>query len=421
MKKPIVAIDGPAGSGKSTVAKIVAKELGFVYIDSGAMYRTLALKALKLGLPLDDENKMTAMASGTAIELKFDNGLHRVFSDGADVSREIRTEEVSAKTKIVAAHGGVRKIIRTKQQEIGALGGVVMEGRDIGTQVFPQAEYKFYLDASVEERASRRFKEQMAKGEKVDLENIKAQIIDRDEKDRTRHESPLKAADDAEVVDTTKLSIDDVARLIVSRVAKDERALSVSSSWMFYAGRFMFWLFFKTLWRLKIEGQENIPKTGGVLIAPNHMDYIDPPLTGSSMARPLHFMAKSELFDVPVLGFLIKRTNAFPVKRGRQDVGAFRNALRLLEAGEPLLVFPEGTRSKDGNFGKARPGLGMMACMAQVPAIPVRIINSNGLWSFKRLEVIFGKPIFPPKEYTRQSYNQFSETVLEEIKKLKKL
>jgi 1-acyl-sn-glycerol-3-phosphate acyltransferase len=139
---------------------------------------------------------------------------------------------------------------------------------------------------------------------------------------------------------------------------------------------------------------------------------------GASLRRPLHFMAKKELFDTPVLGFLIKRTNAFPVKRGQQDVGAFRKAFGLLESGEPLLVFPEGTRSKDGNFGKARAGLGMIACTAQVPAVPVRIINSDKLKYFKKLTVIFGKPVYPPKEYTKESYLEFSGNVLEEIKRL---
>jgi len=191
-----------------------------------------------------------------------------------------------------------------------------------------------------------------------------------------------------------------------------------SSSWVFYTGRFLFGVLYSILWRRTVAGHENIPASGGVIIAPNHMSYADPPLVGSSMRRPLHFMAKQELFDMPVLGFLIRRTNAFPVRRGQQDVGAFRSAVKLLEAGEALLIFPEGGRSKDGNFRPARAGIGMIACMAQVPVVPVRIINSDRLSKLSRLKVVFGKPLFPPKESSRETYEQFSRQILEEVKKL---
>ena len=419
MKKPIVAIDGPAGSGKSTVAKTAAKRLGFLYINSGAMYRALALKAIKTGVSLDDKEAIVRMASGTSIELRQDADKYLVILDGKDVSGEIRTEEVSAKTKIVAAIGGVRSIIRSRQQAIGAAGGVVMEGRDIGTQVFPGAEYKFYLDASIDERARRRYEEQKNKGETAGLDDIKREIIERDEKDRTRHESPLTVAEDAEVIDTTRMAIEEVARLITEKVKEEENArVPVKTGPLFYIGRFLFFAMFKVFWRLKVEGRENIPASGGVLIAPNHVSNIDPPLTGSAMRRPLHFMAKQELFEVPVLGFLIKRTNAFPIKRGKQDIVAFRIVFKLLESGEPLLVFPEGTRSKDGGFGKAKPGLGMIACISQAPVVPVRLVNSGNLASFKRLKVVFGKPMMPPKEYSKEDYIRFSEQVLEGIKKL---
>jgi 1-acyl-sn-glycerol-3-phosphate acyltransferase len=192
----------------------------------------------------------------------------------------------------------------------------------------------------------------------------------------------------------------------------------IVNGWLFFVGRFLFKVLFGTLWRRKIVGAENIPATGGVIIAPNHMSAADPPLVGSAMRRPLHFMAKKELFDVPVLGVLIRRTNAFPVARGKQDIGAFKTILSLLKSGHPALVFPEGTRSKDGNIGRARAGVGMIACMSQMPVVPVRIVNSNKLGSFKQIKVIFGKPLFPPKEYTKESYLQFSEQVVEEIKKL---
>lgn len=192
----------------------------------------------------------------------------------------------------------------------------------------------------------------------------------------------------------------------------------VKSSWLYYLGRGMFRLLFKIVWRWKIYGLENLPKEGKIIVAPNHVSYFDPPMTGSAMERPLYFMAKEELFKMPILGFVIRRTHAFPVKRGKSDIGAFRMAQKLLNEDKAVLVFPEGTRSKDGNFGRARPGLGMLSCLTQSPVIPVRIINSNNMRKLLPLKIIFGKPVYPLKEYTKESYQELSETVLEEIKKL---
>lgn len=191
------------------------------------------------------------------------------------------------------------------------------------------------------------------------------------------------------------------------------------SSWLFYFGRFLFWLQFTVIGRCRPEGAENIPAEGGVLIAPNHISAFDPPLTGAMMKRPLNFMAKQELFDTPVLGFLIKRTNAFPVKRGKQDMSAMRNAFSLLENGNALLMFPEGTRSKDGKLSKARAGVGMVACHAQVPVIPVKIENANNFFKLKKIRIKYGKPMFAPKEYTKNDYTEFSQKVLDEIANMK--
>lgn len=192
----------------------------------------------------------------------------------------------------------------------------------------------------------------------------------------------------------------------------------IKNSWVFYLGRWMFAVTYRLIWRRSVVGHENIPLSGGVIIAPNHVSLADPPLVGSAMRRPLFFMAKKELFDVPVLGFLIKRTNAFPVRRGHNDFSAIRTAEKLLKEGNCLLMFPEGTRSKDGGFGIPRSGCGMVACHSQKPVIPVRIVNSFFLRSFKKLSVIFGRPIYPPKKYTKETYQIFSDQIMEEIKKL---
>jgi 1-acyl-sn-glycerol-3-phosphate acyltransferase len=190
------------------------------------------------------------------------------------------------------------------------------------------------------------------------------------------------------------------------------------STFLFLIGRQMFRIMFKLFYRYHIEGVENIPKTGGAIIAPNHMSFFDPPITGAAMKRPLYFMAKKELFDVPIFGWTIRQTNAFPVKRGVQDMSAMRHAFSLLEEEHLLLIFPEGARSKDGNLGKARAGAGMVACNAQVPLIPVKIKNTNMMSKFKQIRIKYGKPIYPPKDFSKDDYIGLSQKALDEISKM---
>lgn len=191
-----------------------------------------------------------------------------------------------------------------------------------------------------------------------------------------------------------------------------------NTGFLYYLGKFLFKWMFILIYRCKSSGQENLPQNTGFIIAPNHMSFFDPPLAGCFMKPDLFFMAKQELFDIPILGFLIKRTNAFPVKRGMQDMSAFRNAFDLLNNNKALLMFPEGTRSKTGVMGKARAGVGMVACNCQVPIVPVKLVNTNNMKKFKKIEIKYGKPIYPPKEHTKEDYLKLSQQVLDEIKKL---
>ncbi|GHT09873.1 hypothetical protein AGMMS49532_08870 [Endomicrobiia bacterium] len=184
---------------------------------------------------------------------------------------------------------------------------------------------------------------------------------------------------------------------------------------LFLAGKQMFRIMFSLFYRWHIEGAENIPQSGGAVIAPNHIGFFDSTLTGSAIKRPVHFMAKKELFDIPGFGWIIKQTNAFPVKRGMQDISAVRNAFSLLKSGCLLLVFPEGTRSKDGRIGKARAGAGMIACNTQVPLIPAKIENTNMMLKFKQIKIKFGKPVYPPKDFVKNDYINLSKRVLDII------
>lgn len=217
MKKCIVAMDGPAGAGKSTIAKLVAKKLDFIYIDTGAMYRAIALQALTLGI-IDDQVAIEEMSSKIKITFQVDNDSNLVFIDGKNVTEEIRTPEVSNKASYVSGFAGVRNAMLVQQRELGNTGNVIMDGRDVGTCIFPNADVKVFLTASSIERARRRYIELVAKGQTIDLAELQKEIDSRDKADSERAIAPLKKADDAVEIDSTKLSIQQTVDMIVDLV-----------------------------------------------------------------------------------------------------------------------------------------------------------------------------------------------------------
>jgi len=216
-KKLIIAIDGPVGSGKSTLARRVAEMLEYVYVDTGAMYRALALKALRRNFsPNDaDAQELVDLAQQTRIDLRAEGAGQRVFLDGEDVTMEIRTPEVSQAASKIAVNPGVRHVLVAEQRRAGQQGGVVMEGRDIGSVVFPDAQLKIFLTASPEVRAERRWREHEQKGDAIDLQTTLEEIRERDRRDLERSTSPLVRARDAVVVDSTAMEPEEVARLVV--------------------------------------------------------------------------------------------------------------------------------------------------------------------------------------------------------------
>lgn len=212
-----IAIDGPAGAGKSTIAKLVASELGFIYIDTGAMYRAITLKALRLKIDLHNEEAFSFIYE---TNFSFKDGT--LFMDGEDVSKAIREDDVSNNVSLVASYISVRKELVKIQQELADDKNVVMDGRDIGYHVLPDAEYKYYLTASIEKRAERRFHDNLSRGIKSDMDTIKEEIRRRDHFDSNREYTPLKKADDAKVIDTSHLAIDEVVGLIIQNVREEE-------------------------------------------------------------------------------------------------------------------------------------------------------------------------------------------------------
>ncbi len=219
MSKITIAIDGPAGSGKSTIAKMVAERLDFTYLDTGAMYRAITYLALQKGI-VDDENAVNELVDGLEVTLNFEDGLTHVFVDGDEVTEHIRTPEVNSKVSEIAAMPFVRKELVRMQQAMGKVGNVVAEGRDITTVVFPDADLKIYLDATVDVRAERRYKEYLEKGVAITLDEVKENIRKRDRIDSGREASPLRVAENAIRVDTSNLTVDEEFEILIENIKK---------------------------------------------------------------------------------------------------------------------------------------------------------------------------------------------------------
>lgn len=220
MKKIVIAIDGLAAAGKSTTARLVAEQLGYLHVDTGAMYRAMTLKVLLRGVKIQNAEEVERLAAQTEIRLEREAGNLKILLDGKDVTEQIRRREVDKAVSVVSSYKKVRQAMVREQRRMGKEGGILLEGRDIGTVVFPNAELKIYMVANVEKRARRRQKELQAKGVKTHLDSLVQEIRERDEKDSSRSLSPLRKADDAIVLDTTTMTIDQQVNFIV-RKAKE--------------------------------------------------------------------------------------------------------------------------------------------------------------------------------------------------------
>jgi len=214
-KNLVITIDGPAGAGKSTVSKILAKKLNYIYLDTGALYRAMAYKALKLKISSDDVSALADLCSNTTVILKNNGGQMKVYIDGENVEDKIRTEEVGLAASKISSFAVVREKLLNLQREAGIQGGIVAEGRDMGSVVFPHADYKFYLDAKLEERIKRRHKELSVKDVSVKYKSIQEDMLTRDKQDKQRELAPLKAPDGAIIIDSDNLSVEKVVDKII--------------------------------------------------------------------------------------------------------------------------------------------------------------------------------------------------------------
>ncbi|MBI4431798.1 MAG: (d)CMP kinase [Candidatus Omnitrophica bacterium] len=366
----IIAVDGPAGSGKSTVCREVAKRLGLRYADTGAMYRTLALASIREKISPSDTNQLIELARRIPLEIHtLTSGRFEIFLAGEKVTETIREPAVNQIVSLIARIPEVRTEMVKRQRALAKSGYLIMEGRDISTVVLPDAEFKFYLDADPSVRAERRWKEDQAKGTVSPLSRVQEDQAKRDEMDRTRDVSPLRVASNAICIDTTGKRVGEVVHIILGKMNVKREKFNA-----FYAvTRRFLWLLAKAGFGLEIQGAENIPQHGGFIIAANHRSFLDPVVAAIASPRQLTFLARHTLFRNVLFGILIRGLNARPIKRASADRNALRLAAGLIMAGNGILLFPEGTRSADGGFLTPKGGLGYLAVKLGCPVVPMCI------------------------------------------------
>ena len=402
----IIAIDGPSGTGKSTVAKGVATRLGFVYFDTGAMYRSFAWKVLQAGVSPLDEKSLQKLVSHFRFEIKTDpTGEKHYLVDEVDVSSKIRSQEITALSSQISVYSFVRQSMVEIQRRYGHNANVVFEGRDMGTVVFPDAELKFFLTARSEVRATRRYHELLLKfpdlGPSLSVEQIQREIEERDYKDSTRTISPLRQAEDAIRIDTSDISAHQVIDRIVGfyylTMQKKTKSRIGGAYWFV---DHLVRVLLKVFYRIRVYGKSHV-RPGAAVIAANHVSFFDPPVISVSCPEEVHFLARDRLFEIPIFGRVIRKLNSHPVSRDSSDAKTFRMIIQLLQEGKKIILFPEGSRSLNGELQNFERGLAFLVFKAKCAVIPVYIDGVYQIWKrgarfprpFGRIRCVFGSPI----------------------------
>ena len=422
----MVALDGPASSGKSSVGAAAAAELGYRFCDTGLLYRAVTWLALRRGMGEDDPAGLVRLVGEVELLPDEVGRLAHVAIDGEDATAEVRGPEVDGAVSAISRVPELRAALLERQRRLVDGGRIIMAGRDIGTVVLPDADLKLFLDASAEERARRRAEERGLDPGGPEAADILAELRRRDKLDSTRPVAPLRAAPDAVHLRTDGNAFPTTVGLVVDAIAERESdvAADVAAAQqpaatqqpaaaptegrpragvrhrrrpieptpiaahlnpVIVIGSFVMRVLARFFTRVNIEGDlAAIPPTGGVLIAANHASNADPVLIGAflnqRLGRPLNWLGKREVFEWPVLSWLARHGGVHPVDRGAADVEAFRSAMRILEAGHVLAVFPEGTRSPDGRLQVAKDGVAVLALRSGALVVPIGVGGSDKLW-----------------------------------------
>lgn len=422
-----VTIDGPSASGKSTIAQRVAERLDFLHVDSGAIYRSFAYFCQSNQIDPEDEKALKDVLAKAeyTVEVTKAGVIHKV--NGKDVTQFIRSPQISQYASKIATNQDVRDKATLAQRKLAEKHHVVVEGRDAGTVVFTKADVKIYLTASRKERAERRLKELASKKNldesTLSLSEVMKELEERDERDSRREISPLKCAVDAIGVDTTGKSIRQVVNEIVQIINKN-KIRPYSKFWARILGkeraRTTLWYkvacvvtysYFRIFHRIKIYQLEPFPKEAAI-IAPNHVSYLDPPAIGMACPHEVYALAAKHLFKIPILGWLISRLNTMPVSGGAGDIESIKTVVSLLKRGKQVIIFPEGSRSLDGEIAHLRKGVGLLASMGNAAVVPTIILGAYKAFKrgdffpkpFVKMAVVFGKSI-----HWRDYENRFAD------------
>ncbi len=428
----VVALDGPASSGKSSVGAAAAAELGYRFCDTGLLYRAVTWLALQREIGETDPGGLVGLVGEVALLPDDDGRLARVSVDGSDVTAAVRGPDVDAAVSAISRTPALRTALLERQRRLVDGGRIIMAGRDVGTVVLPDADLKLFLDAGAEERARRRAEERGLDPDGPEAAEILDQLRRRDELDSSRPVAPLQAAPDAVHIRTDGNAFATTVRRVVDAIRERERArpaaqpadgaqtpadraqtpadraqtpaegtpprrrpiaptpIATRMNAVITIGAFVMRVVARLFTQVHIEGDLSaVPRSGAVLIAANHASNADPVLIGAFLAprlgRPTNWLGKREVFEWPLVSWLARHGGVHPVERGTADIEAFRSAMRVLEAGHVLAVFPEGTRSADGRLQAAKDGVTVLAQRSGAVIVPIGVGDSDRLWPKGRL------------------------------------
>ncbi len=428
----VVAIDGPAGSGKGSITSILAKKMKLNSIDTGAMYRCVTLAIIRNNIDLSDMEKIKEVLDNIDIKLIKENDNQIVKLNGEDVSKEIRDNPVNNLVPMVSSIKEVRTKMVELQRKMAESQDVIMEGRDITTVVFPNADLKIYLDADVEERAKRRYNQNKSKNIECTYEQVLEEMKKRDEIDKNKEIGALKIADDAIVIDTTNLTQKQVVKKIKKLIKREKQVKKLEPK--IYSERpdntrkrvvkaivkVVLRGMYKIFYRVEIIGEENkekAGKNGGFIICPNHVNYIDAVAIVVFSKEKVRFIAKHDLGRIGPLRWLERLFDVIPIKRNTQDLEAMKRCLKALKNNEVLAIFPEGTRNGMEKNEKAKNGAAFMAIKTGKPVVPVGISGTFKL--FSKVYINYGEPIdmskYKIKGKEKESQEQATKEIMDNI------
>ena len=424
----VVAIDGPAGSGKGTITKLIAQKLNLECIDTGAMYRCVTLEMINKNIKLEELDKIQELLKN--IDIKLDEENQKVLLNGKDVTKEIRSIEVTKLVSQVSAIKEVRLELVELQRKIAKDKNIIMEGRDITTVVFPKADVKIYLDADVEERAKRRFKQNQEKNIESTYEQVLEDMKKRDKNDKNKEFGALKVAEDAIVLDSTNMTIKQITNTIIKIIKNKQKEQKLEKKVyeetkdtpfkrfkLFLTKKVVYYGFYKLIYRIKKIDESNVPTEGAYIICANHINMLDALAVVCACKRKVRFICKESMFKNKALGWALKLSDTIPINREKNDIESMKRSLKALKNGDILGVFPEGTRKGMEKNLKAKSGAAFFSLKTGTKVIPLGIQGS--FKPFSKVKLVFGEPLdfseYYGKEKDKEALEKVTNIIMDNI------